>query len=70
MPVVTTRAKRKIFGAEGPCLDFRGHIAVRPVSRCYIRQGDTRPKTKVTVPFAPVSFGRSAFSGSSVFGET
>src|SRR5262249_49877977 len=30
MPVVTTRAKRKIFGAEAPYLDFRGHRAVRP----------------------------------------
>ncbi len=30
VPVVTTRAKRKIFGAEAPCLGFRGHRAVRP----------------------------------------
>jgi hypothetical protein len=30
VPVVTTRAKRKIFDRETPCLDFRGQRAVRP----------------------------------------
>jgi hypothetical protein len=33
MPIITTKAKRKIFDREAPCLDFRGHIAVE-LNRC------------------------------------
>src|SRR5260370_40798152 len=55
MPIVTTKAKRKIFDGEAPCLDFRGHIAVRQPARYPGRGLERRPS-----PVPPSSPGRGA----------